>query len=146
MVESRRYAGDISPREAWTLLEQDASARLVDVRTQAEWSFVGLPDLSSLGREADLVEWQFFPDQRRNGEFVPELTAKLTRSGAGRETPLLFLCRSGGRSRAAATAMAEAGFSRAFNISGGFEGDADPQGHRSTTSGWKVASLPWRQG
>lgn len=145
MAGSQNYGGDITPREAWVLLERDPAARLVDVRTAAEWSFVGLPDLADLGRQPDLVEWQFFPDQRRNADFVRALTEILSAARATRETPLLFLCRSGARSRAAAIAMTEAGFSRAFNVAGGFEGDADANGHRGTTNGWKEAGLPWRQ-
>lgn len=143
MTDTCPYAGDLSSREAWTILEQDPGARLVDVRTQAEWSFVGLPDLSSLGRALELIEWQSFPDQRRNAGFISTLEGKL--AGAKRETPLLFLCRSGARSRAAAIAATDAGFSRAYNIAGGFEGDPDSNAHRGTTNGWKAAGLPWRQ-
>jgi rhodanese-related sulfurtransferase len=145
MSSSQHYAGDITPTEAWAFLARDPAARLVDVRTAAEWSFVGLPDLGELGCRPDLVEWQFFPDQRLNADFIRALTEKLDPDTATRDTPLLFLCRSGGRSRAAAVAMTEAGFCRAFNIAGGFEGDPDANGHRGTTNGWKAAGLPWRQ-
>lgn len=145
MAAAQNYAGDITPREAWALLERDPAARLIDVRTAAEWSFVGVPDLADLGRQPDLVEWQFFPDQRRNANFVGALAEKLSAARATPNTPLLFLCRSGARSRAAATAMTDAGFARAFNVAGGFEGDADANGHRGTRSGWKAAGLPWRQ-
>ena len=44
------YAGDITPEQAWTILRENPDAVLVDVRTDAEWRFVGVPDLSSLDR------------------------------------------------------------------------------------------------
>ncbi len=139
------YAGDVTPVQAWELLEHNPKARLVDVRTLAEWAFVGVPELSSLGRPLHKVEWQLFPDMSLNPEFVRHVAEQLQNSGADADTPVLFLCRSGGRSRAAAMAMTAAGFKRAFNVSGGFEGDMDAAGHRGTVGGWKAANLPWRQ-
>ncbi|MGZ5959690.1 MAG: rhodanese-like domain-containing protein [Rhizomicrobium sp.] len=141
-VPSNDYAGDLSASEAWALLKSDPKAQLVDVRTTAEWNFVGLPDLSSLGRDALLVEWQSFPTMRANPSFV----ADAERSGAGdKDAPILFLCRSGARSRAAAVAMTAAGYRRAYNIAGGFEGDLDGERHRGKQNGWKASGLPWKQ-
>jgi rhodanese-related sulfurtransferase len=139
------YAGDVNPDQAWELLERDPKAQLVDVRTAAEWAFVGVPDLSSLGREPHRVEWQRYPDMSMNPDFVRDVTERIVRSGADANTPILFLCRSGGRSRAAAMAMTAAGFSRALNVAGGFEGDLDAARHRGVTSGWKAGHFPWRQ-
>lgn len=140
-----RYAGDVSPKDAWDILARDQVAQIVDVRTAAEWTFVGTPDLHALGRQPHLVEWHGFPDPRPNPDFVSRTSEKLRAAGAGPETPVLFLCRTGGRSRAAAVAMAAAGFVNALNVVGGFEGDPDSQGHRGTTCGWKADGLPWRQ-
>jgi rhodanese-related sulfurtransferase len=136
------YAGDISPVEAWEILRNDPKAQLVDVRTTAEWNYVGVPDLATVGREAALVEWQSFPTMRANPSFVPD-TERTT--SVAKETPLLFLCRSGVRSRAAAIAMTAVGYSRAYNIAGGFEGDPDAERHRGTSNGWKASGLPWKQ-
>jgi rhodanese-related sulfurtransferase len=136
------YAGDISASEAWEKLKADPKAQLVDVRTMAEWNFVGLPDLSSLGRQVHCVEWQGFPTGAQNPGFVAEASGALPDKGA----PVLLLCRSGGRSRAAAVALTRAGFGQAFNIAGGFEGDVDGEGHRGSLGGWKAEGLPWRQG
>ncbi|HWU55748.1 MAG TPA: rhodanese-like domain-containing protein [Rhizomicrobium sp.] len=138
---SLSYAGDISAAEAWEKLAGDTRAQLVDVRTLAEWNFVGVPDLSSLGRQAQFIEWQQFPSGMRNPGFVAEAAKVL----ADKDAPVMLLCRSGGRSRAAAIALTEAGYSKAFNVAGGFEGDADEQGHRGNRDGWKAANLPWRQ-
>lgn len=142
---AKGYAGDLPVSEAWELFRQDPRAQLVDVRTTAEWSYVGVPDLSGLGRELITVEWQRFPSMAANPQFVAETRAALARAGAGSDAPLLFLCRSGARSRAAAIAMTGAGFSRAYNVAGGFEGDLDPERHRGSKNGWKAAGLPWRQ-
>jgi rhodanese-related sulfurtransferase len=126
----------VSKAQAWP------KAQLVDVRTVAEWNFVGLPDISSLGRQVHCLEWQNFPSGERNPGFVIEASQAL----GDKTAPVLLLCRSGARSRAAAIALTEAGFAQAFNIAGGFEGDMDGEGHRGTQSGWKAENLPWRQG
>src|SRR3954452_141058 len=93
------YAGDVSATEAWEKLNADPKAQLVDVRTMAEWNFVGLPDLSALGRRVHCIEWQSFPTMAVNPAFTGEAEAAVTAAGADRDTPILFLCRSGARSR-----------------------------------------------
>jgi rhodanese-related sulfurtransferase len=135
------YAGEVSVTEAYDRIRNTPSALLIDVRSDAEWNFVGTPDLSSLGREPLLVSWQVFPGMKLNAAFVETLKARV----ADRDTPLFFICRSGARSRAAAIAMTEAGYSQAFNVAGGFEGDLDTARHRGNTGGWKAAGLPWKQ-
>ena len=145
MVTTTDYAGDISSREAWELLGAESKAQLIDVRTIPEWAFVGLPDLSGLGREVHCVEWQIFPSMAANPEFTKVVGDKVRRAGADEHTPLLFLCRSGARSRAAAIAMTGAGFVKSYNIAGGFEGDLDNERHRGGRNGWKAERLPWRQ-
>lgn len=132
---------DLTPQQAWERLESDPTAVLVDVRTQAEWSFVGLPDITSLGRQVVAIEWTTFPDGAPNHGFLDQLRAALP----SQEDPVLFLCRSGARSAAATAAATAAGYTGAVNISEGFEGDLDAQGHRAV-NGWKQAGLPWRQG
>ncbi|HEY5336720.1 MAG TPA: rhodanese-like domain-containing protein [Rhizomicrobium sp.] len=140
------YAGDIDVTQAWAMLKADPKAQLVDVRTAAEWTYVGLPDIADLGREVHTVEWQSFPSGAINPEFVSLMAGEMQRQGLTKDTPLLFLCRSGARSRSAAVAMARAGFTQAYNVSGGFEGNLDSEGHRGGSNGWKAGGLPWRQG
>ena len=142
---SSSYAGDLTTAEAWSLLKDNPQAQLVDVRTTAEWSFVGLPDLSEVGRNVHCVEWQRFPTMGANTDFVAETAGALESAGAPKDAPILFLCRSGARSRAAAIAMTGAGYARAYNVAGGFEGDLDPARHRGTKNGWKAQGLPWKQ-
>ena len=132
---------DLTPRQAWDLLESDPAAVLVDVRTQAEWSFVGLPDVTALGKQVVPIEWTTFPDGAPNQRFLEQLMAALP----SQDAPVLVLCRSGARSAAATATAAAAGYSGATNISEGFEGDLDEHGHRAA-NGWKQAGLPWRQG
>jgi rhodanese-related sulfurtransferase len=129
------YAGALTPAEAFQLLEADPASTLVDVRTRAEWEWVGRPP------GAELIEWNRWPGGTRNADFQHELLAKVPDKTA----PVLFLCRSGGRSHHAATLAAQLGFALAFNIVEGFEGDKDAHGHRGTVGGWKVAGLPWVQ-
>lgn len=135
------YAGDLTPQEAWALLESDPTAHLIDVRTEAEWRFVGVPDASSLGREAALIEWVTYPTMTPNPEFLDRLLA----TGAQPGQPLVFLCRSGQRSIGAAVAATAAGLGPAYNIVDGFEGAADAAGHRGQ-QGWRAVGLPWVQG
>ena len=134
------YAGDLSPSQAWDLLASDPDAVLVDVRTSAEWQWVGGADLSELGRRTVGIEWTTSAGQP-NERFVEQLGE----AGVEAETPVLFLCRSGGRSAAAASLATAAGYRTAYNVAEGFEGDPDDEGHRGTVNGWKVAGLAWRQ-
>lgn len=139
------YAGDLSASDAYSLLERDEKAVLVDVRTKAEWAYVGVPDLSPLGKQALLIEWQEFPSMARNPAFAATVEKALRDSGAGPDAPVLFLCRSGARSRAAAIAMTQAGHTQCFNIAEGFEGPLDGERHRGAVDGWKAQGLPWSQ-
>jgi rhodanese-related sulfurtransferase len=134
------YAGDITPEEAWKLLSDDPQAVLVDCRTNAEWRFVGVADLSSLEREIVYVEWNS-TDGKHNDDFVEDLKA----AGVTPENrPVVFLCRSGNRSIGAAEAATEAGIAPSYNVLDGFEGNLDDHRHRGGT-GWKAVGLPWRQ-
>lgn len=142
---SAGYAGDITPSEAWEILKSDAHAALVDVRTVAEWNYVGLPTLADLDKRPVLCEWQRFPQMDVAADFVEMLSRDLEASGVDKDTPVVFLCRSGARSRSAAIAMTAAGYTKCFNISGGFEGPHDVQKHRGTVEGWKASGLPWAQ-
>lgn len=134
------YAGDLPPRQAWDLLASDPDAVLVDVRTSAEWQWVGGADLSALDKRVLGIEWMTSAGEP-NHRFVEQLGE----AGISSETPVLFLCRSGGRSAAAASVATAAGYGPAYNVAEGFEGDPDAHGHRGTINGWKVAGLAWRQ-
>lgn len=136
------YAGDLTPAEAWEILERDPNATLIDVRTDAEWSYVGGPDLSAFNKKPILLAWQLFPSMTVNPGFVDEIE----RLGVSKDAPLLLLCRSGVRSKAAAQALTARGHGACFNIIDGFEGPHDAARHRGSVAGWKASGLPWRQG
>jgi rhodanese-related sulfurtransferase len=145
-VGSQVQIDSLPVEEAWTRLSQDQGSVLVDVRTSAEWSFVGLPDLASIAKRPVLVEWVQFPSNQPNPAFVDQLSDALKKIGANKDTELFFLCRSGGRSLSAARAMAAAGYTRCRNVADGFEGPLDPNRHRGSLGGWKAKGLPWAQG
>ncbi len=135
------YAGDVSSKVAWEMLERDPQALLIDVRTDAEWRYVGVPDLSAIEKQTVCVSWQTYPGLQLNPNFAEQLEAQ----GVSPEHTLLLICRSGQRSRHAAILLTDRGYPRCYNVADGFEGGYDEWRHRGTREGWKVARLPWRQ-
>lgn len=138
---------EIGPQETWDALQETPDAVMVDVRTQAEWSFVGLPDLTELGKEPLLNQWATLPGMQQNTSFLDDLKRQLDGSAPSK---IFFLCRSGVRSLSAAHLVAEAFAANGqsvecVNIIGGFEGDLDQSRHRGNVNGWKNSGLPWRQ-
>jgi rhodanese-related sulfurtransferase len=135
------YAGEIDPTDAWAALSAAGDVVMVDVRTPAEWTYVGGPDLRGVGRAPWRIAWYPWPGQPPD----PAFATRLVEAGATPTTRLLFLCRSGVRSLAAARVARSAGLPDAWNITGGFEGPLDAAGHRGLVAGWKAAGLPWIQ-
>jgi rhodanese-related sulfurtransferase len=129
------YAGALTPQEAFALMQQHAKAKLVDVRTRAEWDWVG--------RVPNAVEVEFlsYPGSVPNDAFIEELEQQVAKDAI-----VMFLCRSGGRSHNAAGFATQAGFAHSYNVLEGFEGDRDANGQRSKIGGWRAAGLPWVQG
>lgn len=129
----RPYAGEVTPREAWSLYTSRGDVRIVDVRTQAEWYWVGIVP------GAVTIEWKRYPGMSLNPDFLGQLRAAVDPGDI-----VLFLCRAGVRSGEAAALAAEDGYRRAFNILEGFEGDKDDSGQRGRVNGWRKAGLPWK--
>ena len=138
---SQGYAGDVTPEEAWNILENEKDSCLVDCRTAAEWNFVGVPDLSRLGKSPILSEWVRFPGGVENPTFIGDIKNHVI----DQDSKVLYLCRSGQRSIAAAIAMTNEGYTNSYNILEGFEGDKDQSNQRGKTGGWKLSKLPWQQ-
>lgn len=132
---------NVPPTQVWEALRSDPDAMLVDVRTDAEWNFVGIPELSPAGKQVVLIPWQIYPDMQVNPGFAQDLRA----AGLTEGQKIYFICRSGVRSLAAARAAQTAGFSTVFNVADGFEGPVDADAHRGTAAGWKADGLPWQQ-
>lgn len=128
------YFGDVTPAEAWEIVQSAEDAVLVDVRTAAEQDFVGrVPG-------AVEISLRTYPGMLPNPDFVDQVIAVVKP-----EQVVIFLCRSGVRSVAAAQMLTAEGYTRAINILEGFEGDKNELGHRRV-NGWKMAGLPWSQG
>jgi rhodanese-related sulfurtransferase len=128
------YEGALTPQEAYDVVREVPDAKLVDVRTRAELEWVGrIPG-------AIEIELLTYPGSRPNPAFIQELESKIDKAA-----PVLFICRSGGRSHNAAMMAMQAGYSQAYNVLEGFEGDKDASGHRNTQGGWRKSGLPWVQ-
>lgn len=130
------YSGAVTPQEAYELLQNNPKVKLVDVRTDAERDWVGRVAIPEAQHAA--VQWNLYPGGTPNPEFLSQL-----QQAADKDNILLFLCRSGVRSRHAAKLATENGYVNSFDILEGFEGDKDAQGHRKTVAGWCKAGLPW---
>jgi len=128
------YEGSLLPAEAHAILQNQAGAKLVDVRSRAELDFVGRVPGSVE------IEWKSYPGMRPNPQFVDQLKQQVPADAV-----VMFLCRSGGRSHETAAAAAQAGYRDAYNVLEGFEGERDAGGHRNTTGGWRARGLPWSQ-
>jgi rhodanese-related sulfurtransferase len=126
------YRGAVTPREAWALVQAGA-ARILDVRTKEEWALVGRI------AGADEIEWKRYADWQLNPEFTEEVRRRF-RS----DERILLMCRSAQRSHDAAAHLATLGFTEAYNMLEGFEGDKNAAAQR-TINGWKVRGLPWYQ-
>ncbi|MCP4385841.1 MAG: rhodanese-like domain-containing protein [Hyphomicrobiales bacterium] len=142
---ARDYAGDVSVKAAWDSLARLPKSVLIDVRSKAEWIFVGIPVLASIGKSPLLLEWNDFASGQTVPDFVGRLSQNLADHDIGKDASLFFLCRSGNRSRSAAVAATAAGYAPCFNLEHGFEGQLDPDGHRGTAGSWKAEGLPWEQ-
>ena len=123
------YAGDINPEKTWDLLKNNKDSHLIDCRTSAEWNFVGVPDLTNLGKNTHFVEWQSYPLMEKNNNFLKEISDL----GLSKDSTLIFICRSGARSRSAAEFLTNHGYKHCFNFCEGFEGSHDELGHRAVS-------------
>ena len=126
------YAGALTPQEASEIWQLAPGARLVDVRTRAEWDWVGrIP-------KAVEIEWMGYPGNKPNPDFLAQIKQQVDR-----EALVMFICRSGVRSHNAAALATEAGYTECYNVLEGFEGDKDASGQRGKVGGWRRAGLPW---
>ena len=139
--EAAVYAGDLTPEETWEILKNEQSAVLIDVRTAAEWNYVGVADLTSLGKEQLTISWVTFPGNLKNENFVAEVEAACP----DKDAKVISICRSGVRSISSSDALTKAGYTQAYNVLEGFEGNKDDTSHRGSVGGWKVRGLPWKQ-
>jgi len=135
------YAGEILANEAYQILKSDDNACLIDVRTLPEWAFSGLPDLSSINKEVKKISWRIYPQMNLNNNFFTQVESQVS----DKNLKIFFLCKTGGRSLDAAIFCTENGYKNCFNITNGFEGDANDNSQRGRINGWKALDLPWIQ-
>jgi rhodanese-related sulfurtransferase len=134
---------EIPPQRAWDLLQSNANATLLDVRSSVEYYYVGHPC------GAIHIPYQEAPDWEIDENFAEKVLSALINKTREDEKivsqPVLVICRSGKRSMEAAEELNRYGFKEIYNIAEGFEGDRDKNNHRSTISGWRFHNLPWEQ-
>lgn len=134
---------DLSPQQAYTLLEEQPRSVLVDIRSAMEYLFVGHP-VGSVH-----IAWIDEPDWDVNPRFVQEVQGLVEGRFKGcdpkQDANVVLICRSGKRSREAAAALLEAGFQHVMHVDEGFEGERDEHHHRGTLGGWRFHGLPWEQ-
>jgi len=129
------YEGALLPGEAYQIWQEATNASMVDVRTRAEWDWVGrIPG-------AVEIEFRTYPGNNLNQSFLRELEQKVSKDAL-----VMFVCRSGGRSHHTAALATQSGYAACYNVLEGFEGDRDTAGHRNVMGGWRAAGLPWVQG
>ncbi len=133
----------ITPKEAAEMMHDEANVVFVDVRSEMEFLFIGHP-VGSVN-----IPWIEEPDWEINPHFVRDIR-KLILGGVicsdeSQCAPVVLICRSGKRSAEAGQVLVDAGFSRVYNVSTGFEGDLDENHQRSTLGGWRFDGLPWEQ-
>jgi len=147
VTDDDSVVSEVLPQEAMECLKSEPHTVLVDVRTKAEWSFVGYPDLDEIDKKVIRIEWLALPEMSVNPEFTGEL---FSRFGDRFPDKIFFLCRSGVRSLDAADYVADilgeiGRKTQCINVTEGFEGDVDQDRHRGNVNGWKKRGLAWRQ-
>lgn len=126
------YAGALTPIEVFEAISQDSAIKLVDVRSRAELELVGRVPL------AMHIEWAFYPGMVANPEFSDQLQKQVDK-----DSTVIFMCRTGGRSHNAALLAQKLGYNKVYNMLEGFEGEANEHKQRTLINGWKHAGLPW---
>lgn len=140
---------EITPLETYAMIKKDpAHIKIVDVRTRAEYQFIGHPE------GAYLVPLKFFSNTfKKKGYLLVDNTSfsdDIMKRFDPKADKLFFLCRSGTRAAIALNAVVKAGWSadRVYVILGGFEGgklkdkNSVFNGQRSG-GGWRNEGLPW---
>ncbi len=134
------YKRNLLPKMAVEKLQNNPQALFVDVRSKAEYKYVGYPENSIL------IPWIDDPDWEPNPvAFSDSVMQELD----GREnllnTEIILICRSGYRSNEALKCLENKGFTQVSHIASGFEGDLDENDHRGNLNGWRHDGMPWSQ-
>ena len=134
------YKRNLLPKMAVERLQSNSQALFVDVRSKAEYKYVGFPENSIL------IPWIDDPDWEPNPEAFSDLVMQEL---DGREnllkTEIILICRSGFRSNEALKCLENKGFTQVSHVASGFEGDLDENDHRGNLNGWRHDGMPWSQ-
>ena len=134
------YKRNLLPKMAVEKLQNNPQALFVDVRSKAEYKYVGYPENSILIPWIDDPDWEPNPEAF-SGAVMQELD--------GREnllnTEIILICRSGFRSNEALKCLENKGFTQVSHVASGFEGDLDENDHRGNLNGWRHDGMPWSQ-
>ena len=134
------YKRNLLPKMAVERLQSNSQALFVDVRSKAEYKYVGYPENSIL------IPWIDDPDWQPNPEAFSDLVMQEL---DGREnllnTEIILICRSGFRSNEALKCLENKGFTQVSHVASGFEGDLDENEHRGNLNGWRHDGMPWSQ-
>jgi rhodanese-related sulfurtransferase len=131
---------NLPSNEVYQRLASDKTAVLIDCRSQAEWTHIGTPNLMGVNKQV-ILESVADESGQPNPEFLENITAVISKS-----TPVYVICRVGRRSAYVCQLLLANGYTDVCNVSDGFEGVPDQNGHRANINGWKFHNLPWRQG
>ena len=111
---------NIDVLDAFNFLSKNLNSHLIDTRSDLEWKITGIPDLSSINKETNLVNWPPVLDKH-----FFENYQKFLLNSFNQEDRLFFICRSGSRSLMATQLAIELGFNNSFNIYAGFDNESD---------------------
>lgn len=123
-----------SKRSYEMVIENPSNTFIIDIRSRAEYEFVGHPDLPN---GVPNVPYKFYPSWQINKDFVNKVTDRYER-----DDTVITMCRSGTRAKSAGKLLLDSGFIKVFYMTDSFEGSKDEKGHKSV-SGWKVNGLPY---
>ena len=143
-MENKDQVIDISPTDAWKLIQEKPVSLFVDVRSHMEFLFIGHP-VSAIH-----IPWIDEPDWIVNPRFVTDIRQLVLGGLSHNESnphnvPIILICRSGQRSKESGNLLIQEGFTDVYSISTGFEGELDDHHQRSTKNGWRFDGLPWEQ-
>ena len=134
------YKRNLLPKMAVERLQNNPQALFVDVRSKAEYKYVGFPENSIL------IPWIDDPDWEPNPEaFSDAVMQELDGRENLSDTEIILICRSGFRSNEALKCLENKGFTQVSHVASGFEGDLDENDHRGNLNGWRHDGMPWSQ-
>ena len=144
----------LTASEAYDMKTTKGDAVLfVDIREPIEIMFTGFTDVVDVNVPYLMVNPAKWNSKKpvfameRNPEFARQVADAMQARGLGNDTPVILMCRSGGKRGApSARALQDLDLEAVYVVVDGFEGSSsktDPNGPHRNVSGWKNSGLPW---